>query len=235
MILLVIFAFLSSLWTTVVGVGGGILLISIMPGFLPLEAIVPVHGIVQFCGGIGRVAFGVEHIHWRIYRTFLLGAFFGVGIGYYFLSHISFALLPYLLGVFIITVTWFPISHRILPIRWRYPLLGLFQTALSLFVGAVGPLSAPFLLHDSTTKDQFVINQALFSITSHSLKLLVYWHAGFSFITYGALSLLMVGAVVAGAGVGTYLRGQFKDRKLKVFNKYIITLLAVRMILEAWR
>ncbi|WP_161787446.1 hypothetical protein [Endozoicomonas numazuensis] len=46
-LLLILAAFLTSAVTAVLGVGG-VLLITLMPGLIPVAAIVPVHGVVQF-------------------------------------------------------------------------------------------------------------------------------------------------------------------------------------------
>ena len=40
-------SFLTSTFTGIIGIGGGLMLISVMPGLLPAAAIVPVHGAVQ--------------------------------------------------------------------------------------------------------------------------------------------------------------------------------------------
>ena len=44
---LVPIAFLTSAFTAMAGIGGGLVLVALMPGFLPAQAIVPVHGVVQ--------------------------------------------------------------------------------------------------------------------------------------------------------------------------------------------
>ena len=40
-------SFFTSAITGVVGLGGGLLLIAILPSFLPLNALIPVHGLSQ--------------------------------------------------------------------------------------------------------------------------------------------------------------------------------------------
>jgi len=67
---LVVAAFLSSSLTTVLGLGGGMLLISIMSVFLPPAAIVPVHGVVQFASNASRGAFSAKDIRWDILWPF---------------------------------------------------------------------------------------------------------------------------------------------------------------------
>ena len=42
-----VISFLTSTVAGVVGIGGGMMLITILPSFLPLNALIPVHGLTQ--------------------------------------------------------------------------------------------------------------------------------------------------------------------------------------------
>ena len=50
--------------TAVTGIGGGMMLIAIMPGFLPATAIVPVHAVVQLFANSSRALFGWRFLRW---------------------------------------------------------------------------------------------------------------------------------------------------------------------------
>ena len=73
-------AFFTSTLTAVIGMGGGILLISAMPGLLPAAAIIPVHGAVQLASNGSRVLLGIRHIEWRIFWPFSIGAVLGLSL-----------------------------------------------------------------------------------------------------------------------------------------------------------
>ncbi len=60
--LLVFAAFLSSSLTAVLGLGGGMLLISLMSVFLPPGAVVPVHGVVQLASNASRGALAPREV-----------------------------------------------------------------------------------------------------------------------------------------------------------------------------
>ena len=74
-------SFLTSAFTAIIGVGGGIALISVMPGLLPAAAIIPIHGAVQLASNASRVFFGFRHIDWRIFWPFAGGAVLGAVAG----------------------------------------------------------------------------------------------------------------------------------------------------------
>jgi len=99
-------SFLTSTFTAIIGMGGGIVLISAMPGLLPTAAIIPIHGAVQLASNSSRVLFGLHHIEWRVFWPFLGGAILGAITGSQAIIRLSFDYLPLYLGFFILLVTW---------------------------------------------------------------------------------------------------------------------------------
>ena len=55
-------AFLTSTVAGIFGLGGGVLLIVLMPGFVPAGAIIPLHAVVQLASNASRAGFGIGHI-----------------------------------------------------------------------------------------------------------------------------------------------------------------------------
>ena len=109
---LVLASFFTSALTAVIGVGGGMLLISLMPGAIPIAAIVPVHGAVQLVSNASRVLLGVRHIEWSIFWPFLGGACIGTWAGAPLVQHLPTQYMPLLLGLFILTFTWLPTREK---------------------------------------------------------------------------------------------------------------------------
>ena len=140
--------------------GGGIMLISVMPGLLPAAAIVPVHGAVQLASNSSRVLFGWRHIEWSIFWPFLAGAALGSIVGAGAVIHLNFDYLPLYLGVFVLIVTWVPISKRSFRLPGHFVILGAIQTFFSLFVGVTGPLTNAFLVREELPKDDLVVTHA---------------------------------------------------------------------------
>ncbi len=65
-ILLILVASATSTLTAITGIGGGMMLIAIMPGFLPPAAIVPVHATVQLFSNSSRALFGWQFLRWDL-------------------------------------------------------------------------------------------------------------------------------------------------------------------------
>ncbi len=230
---LIPFAFLTSLTAAIGGIAGGVILISVMPGFLPAAAIVPVHGIVQIASNVSRAAFGIRHVEWRIFWTYAAGTIIGALIGAQIVPYIAWDNMPLILGAFILVFTWMPRIGNAPSIPGKFTVLGIFQTSLSLFIGIAGPLNMPFLLRENLGRDRTVITHSVQMTAMHSLKVVTLGILGFSFGPYWKLMLGMILAAAAGSWLGTKLRGKISEELFRKGIKALITLLAVRMILKA--
>ena len=230
---LITFAFLTSLTAAIGGIAGGIILISVMPGFLPAAAIVPVHGLVQIASNVSRAAFGYRHIEWRIFWTYAAGAVMGALLGSQIVPYISWDNMPLILGVFILVFTWLPRMDSVPGLPGTFTILGVFQTCLSLFIGIAGPLNMPFLLRENLGRDRTVITHSVQMTAMHTLKVVTLGVLGFAFWPYWRLVVGMVVAASAGSWLGTKFRGKVPENVFRQGIKFLITLLAVRMIVKA--
>lgn len=226
-------SFLTSAFTAVIGVGGGIALISVMPGLLPAAAIIPVHGAVQLASNASRVFFGFRHIEWRVFWPFSGGAVLGAFAGAQVVVGFHFDNLPLYLGVFILLVTWVPVPKRAFRFPGHFALLGALQTFLALFVGVAGPLTGAFLASAGLPKDRLVITHGTVMTVTHLCKVLVFGLVGFAFAPYLPLVAGMIGAAALGSWSGTRLRDRVSEGLFRKVFRVVITLLSLRMIAEA--
>jgi len=232
-IFLVAASFFTSALTAVVGMGGGMLLISFMPTFLPIAAVVPVHGAVQIASNASRVLFGFRHIEWRIFWPFLGGAILGAALGSPLVMRVPSEHMPLLLGLFILVFTWLPKREKSFRLPGHFAIMGAMQTFLSLFVGVSGPLTNAFLLREELPRDRLVVTHGMLMTATHTLKILAFGFMGFAFAPHLALIAAMVVAVSLGSYAGTFLRGRLPEALFRKILKALITLLALRMIAKA--
>ena len=226
-------SFLTSAFTAIIGVGGGIALISVMPGLLPAAAIIPVHGAVQLASNVSRVFFGFHHIEWRIFWPFSGGAVLGAFVGARVVVGFHFDDLPLYLGVFILLVTWVPVPKRAFRLPGHFAIFGALQTVLALFVGVAGPLTGAFLVSAGLPKDRLVITHGTVMAVTHLCKILVFGFVGFAFAPYLPLVAGMIGAAALGSWSGTRLRDRVSESLFRKVFRIVITLLSLRMIAEA--
>ena len=226
-------AFFSSTLTAVLGVGGGMMLISIMATTLPPAAIVPIHGVAQLASNASRSLFALKEISWQIVWPFLCGSAIGSFVGSNLLIRFPSEFLPIPLGIFILVMTWFPQWKKKVLVPGRFFSLGLIQAILTLFVGATGPLNMPFLLREGLAKDQLVVTGSALMTIVHLIKIITFGFIGFAFSSYLPLIIGMVIAVIAGSYAGTRLRTKVPEQAFKTLFKWLLTLLALRMIVRA--
>ena len=112
-------------------------------------------------------------------------------------------------------------------------MLGAAQTALSLFVGVTGPLTNAFLSRQNLSRDRLIITASLLMTVTHLLKIVVFGMIGFVFTPYLPLIAGMIVAATLGSYVGTRLRGRLSESLFRKIFKGVVTILALRMIVNA--
>jgi uncharacterized membrane protein YfcA len=228
---LICMAFVASTTAAMVGLGGGILLISVMPGLIPPFAIIPVHGMVQVASNLTRVLFGLRYVVWAVILPFIIGGLLGAGLGSQILVDIRWDFLPLIIGCFILIITWAPSFRNAPNLPGKYGILGALQTFLSLFVGVVGPLNMPFLLREGFSRDRVVVTHATQMTALHTIKVATFVFLGFTFAPYAYLIAGMILSATLGSYVGTHWRSRVPEARFRTILKWIITMLALRMLL----
>ena len=229
-LLLIFIAFATAALTAVTGIGGGMILIAFMPGFLPAAAIVPVHAVVQLFSNSSRAWFGWRFVRPHFALAFIAGSIFGGLIAAAISRHINLEYTPLLIAAYILYNVWFPGIQLSKPIRGEFVFIGLLQTGLSMIVGATGPMGQSALMRKGLERDALVVTSALMTGFTHLIKILLFALLGFSFAAYWEMILGMSIAVIFGALLGTRIRYRINEVLFRQILKWLLTLLAVRMI-----
>ena len=162
-------------------------------------------------------------------RRYLLGACLGTLIGSQIVLSLNMQLVPLIIGLSIIMVTWLPR----LPtdnLSGKYFSFGTVFTLLSTLAGASGPIASAFLSREGLTKDSLITTIGAFVATSHLFKVIAFFLLGFAFAPYFKLILLMSISVVVGSWLGTKLRNHLPEFSFHNYFRWLITILAARMI-----
>lgn len=225
-------SFLTSLLTAAVGIGGGLGLLSVMPAFMPMSAVVPLHGVTQFVSNASRFVFDYRHADTRLLPAYLAGACLGGTAGYFFIGRVPDLYLSAALGGFILLCTWTSLVMKLGKVFTNFFSIAFIQTFLSLFVASVGLISQPVLIKQGLAKNRVIVTHAMQMSVLHGLKVFAFVVAGFPFLRYWQIALVMIVA----SAVGSYFGGFFRDRipeKLGVVAlKAGITFFACKMIVD---
>lgn len=228
--LLIPIAFATSALAAVMGMGGGILLISLMPGLVPAAAIIPLHAATQLASNSSRAAFGWREIDTGIIPAFVVGAVAGAWLGSGIYQSLDMHWLPALIGLLILAFTWLPLPNIRGSGQLSLVLLGFYQTGLGMLAGATGPVGGAVLMRRNTQRDWLVVNTAVYMTLNHALRLAAFAAIGFSFAPWWNLLAGMVVAVIAGSWAGTRLRVLVPQMDFQRLFRIMVTLLALRMI-----
>ena len=230
-IILTLLATITSAIAAIIGFGGGMLLIAIMPSFLPAAVIIPIHGIVQLASNASRVALSLNHVAWHLLPSFLIGSVIGLILFTTLLFNIKTDYIPLAIGVYILLNLWSKsFSDRMKQFESFY-IIGALQTGLSLIVGATGPLTQNILFKRLQNKDQIIATGAVFMSISHLAKILVFGLLGFQFIEHSSILLLMSSGAILGSFIGSKVRKRVDNEIYILMIKYLLSLLALQMII----
>lgn len=235
-IFLGIISMVSSTAAAVFGLGGGLILISFLPDFLPADAIVPIHGVTQLASNTSRAVFSYRSIVWRLLPLFFAGSLLGAALFGILIINITTAYIPVFIGGYILLKLWSERIGKLLSSFDSLFVLGFLQTGLGILVGSTGHLTMPRLLKEfSDNRDAIVSTGGMFMSVSHGLKLLAYGIIGFKFSQYSTLLVCMVSGALIGSFWGTLLRRKISNRWFSQILKILLTVMALRMIYSAFQ
>lgn len=229
---LIVIAFFTSALTATVGLGGGVLLLALMPGYLPLSQAIPLHGAIQLFSNLSRSLLKISDVKWTLVKEYFWGGAIGIIIGYFFIGAIADTYLTLGLGVFILLIMWTPLFKILGKWLQSLTLVASVQAFLSLFVGSTGLLSPPILIEKGLNKNEVIVTHAAQMSLMHMMKVAAFSVAGVSIMQFGSLMLGMIAGSIAGSWAGSKVRDAIPERAGQIILRAIITLLALKLIMS---
>ena len=230
---LVALSMFTSALTAAAGIGGGLVLLSVMASFLAPVVVIPIHGVVQLGSNAGRGVLMREHIDRGILLPFALGSVVGIVLGAKLFIALPTPVLQSILGCFVLASVWLP---RLKASRIPYPaftLVGIVGSFCTMFVGATGPFIASFITPERLGRHAVVATHAACMTVQHSLKVVAFGFLGFAFLPWLPLLAAMIGAGFLGTVIGKRLLDRLPHRIFARGFKVVLTLLAVRLLYAA--
>ncbi|WP_201772489.1 sulfite exporter TauE/SafE family protein [Endozoicomonas elysicola] len=229
-LLLGLISLITSLIAAIVGLGGGMMLIALLPLFLAAPVIIPIHAIAQIASNSSRVAFAVKDVRWTYFLPFFIGSLIGAFLFGFLLFNISTDYIPLGIGLYILLKLWCkPFVQNIEKYENPY-LIGFLQSGLGVIVGATGPLTLSYLASKLSDRNQIIATSALFMTFSHLAKIPIFGMIGVSLWDYKETVLIMVIGSVMGSWLGTKIRIRIDNDKLLLAIQWLLTVLAINMI-----
>jgi uncharacterized membrane protein YfcA len=241
--ILCVVGLMTSALSAVVGMAGGITLLSVMLLFLEPLVAIPIHGVVQLVSNSSRTFVQRKHVDWSIlwrYSAMLIPmGFVGIEIAQALPATVTRAVI----GVFVLLATWKPgwlligTHPERTDIHRRFFLLGGVVGLLNMTIGAAGPLIAPFFLNIGLTRQAMIGSKAACQAAGHLVKIAIFGIAGFVFADFALPLALLCTSVVVGTWIGSQLLEHVSELWFKRIYKGVLTLIAMRLLIwegAAW-
>jgi uncharacterized membrane protein YfcA len=227
---LVVLSFITSMLTAAVGIGGGLLMLTVMVSFLPPIIVLPVHGVIQLGSNGGRMAVMRQHVDWRIWGYFAIGSILGVILAGQVFINLSLEVLRAVLGLFVLYAVWTPKLRPSNIALKGYTLVGVGTTFITMFVGATGPLVSSFLSPEKLGRERVVATLAACMTAQHGLKGIAFGVLGFYFQPWIPVIVIMIATGFLGTLLGRRILKKLPERLFSQLFRIVLTVLSGRLL-----
>lgn len=229
---LVALSFVTSLITATLSLGGGTLMVAVLALAFPPAVVVPLHGAIQLGSNAGRALVQRAHVQWRFVLWMSLGAVIGTIVGGQFANLLPESLFRIAIGGFVLITTWLPLPR----IAGRGAVAqfagGAVISAVSMVVGATGPLVAVFI-KGLPDRRQLVATHAMLMTLQNIFKIAVFVALGFAFAAYLPLLAAMLATGLLGTAIGSRLLVKVPESAFRLGFKIVLSLVALDILREA--
>ena len=244
LIVLILSAFITSSISAVIGMGGGIILLGIMAIIIPEGyMVIALHGIIQLVSNTTRTYVFRQDLNKKIVKQFSFGALIGVLLSVIIIiflvkyfnvesaDKIKVEMLKPIIGIFIIWYLFFKKSMKKIRSSSFIPVGGI-SGLCSIFVGATGPLIAPFFLDHGLTKKEIIANKAACQMITHITKIpLFIFFFKVSYVNEYDVLLPLIAAVFLGTNLGKKILGYIPEKLFMKLFKTALFIIALKLII----
>ena len=243
LIILIISAFITSSISAVLGMGGGIILLGIMAIIIPNGyMVIALHGIIQLISNTTRTFVFRKYLKKKLIKQFLIGALIGAGFSAIIIfllikffevssaSEIKVDFLKPLIGIFIIWYLFLKGPKKEKKSK-SFIKVGSISGLASIFVGATGPLIAPFFLNSNLSKENIIANKAACQMITHLTKIpLFIFFFNVNYIEEYKLLFPLILAVFIGTNFGKKILNMIPEKLFIRLFKITLFIIAIKLI-----
>jgi len=235
-ITLFIITTLTSTIAGIAGMGGGIILVLLLPFYLPAQAVIPIHGVAQLASNGSRLLFSLKHVVWRYVVQFIIGAIFGTITVSWLIIKLNlieqnYQYIPLIIASYLLLSLWVKPLKLLLNRIENFYLIGALQTGLGLLVGAPGPITVTLLYKKLSEKEQVIATASLLMGLTNANKIFIYALIGFHYFDYLSVMVATILGAILGSFIGTKLRYKIPKNHFMSIIKVLITLMAMQILI----
>ncbi|MAZ87369.1 MAG: hypothetical protein CL693_06975 [Cellvibrionaceae bacterium] len=232
-ILLGVGSFVATLTGSLLGVGGGFIILGVLSILLPINILIPVLAAVLACIDLSRSLAFRNHIHTPIFYPFLLGCIIGVTGGITFFLSLPKEAIGTGLAILILLSLIIPVS----PLKWniKYPFvwIGTIHSFLSTMFGYGGIFQAA-VMQTSLAKMRTTATLASSFLMLELMKVASYVANGFSYQSYLGIILAAACGAVPASIIGRKLAHQVSLKFYRTGQRIILGVIAINILIGVW-
>lgn len=225
-------SFLAALVSSMIGFGGGILMMILLSIFVPIKELIAVVGLVQLGSLLSRMYVHRHDADYRLAGKYLIGAIPGTLIAVVLFDQIDGASLALILASFLLFSAWSPTGVPVGRSVLGLTTAGAFTSFFAFFVGAPGPIVASIMRSFQLVKRRFLGTLAACFLGLNLMKLTAFYSIGFPVERWWWICLLMMATGVLGTLAGNRLMGMVDDVLVYKVVRVAMALAAVNLILK---
>jgi uncharacterized membrane protein YfcA len=212
------------------GAAGGIVLLGLIAMVMPPAAAIPVHTVVMLGTGASRALIMWRWVMRGTIAPFLAGSVIGALLGAKIFVTLPTSWLQFILGGFILLVTWMPKLGRIGAERGRFAFLGFGTVFLGMFVSATGTLLAPFVASAAPDRRIHAATLGALMTIAHFAKLAAFGFIGVAIGAYLPLAAAMIVTGAAGNWLGEMALHRTSEQRFRLILQLVLTALGLRLL-----
>ena len=259
-LILAVVALMTSIFSAILGMGGGIMLLAAMLCFMSHGDAIPTHAAVQIASNGTRVLAFIKNVDRQTLGRFVLGVVPGSAVGMLLLWQLGEAdqsepYLKTLIGAFILFLTFAPSKSK--PRHDRkgagmpnnpegalapgndhgasskgFSAMGFVAGTAALTIGAVGPLIAPMFARRYFVKERLIATKAVCQLVTHILKIPAFLLVrDLDVPRLSGLALVMICMVIPGTLIGKRLLTRVSERHFVIAYRVALTIAGLKLLI----
>ena len=229
----------TSFISGIFGMAGGIVLMAVLVALVSVATAMVVHGGIQMFANGYRAFLLREHIDWRVFGYYCIGATVGVA-ALFFVSWTPDKRALYLLLGLTPMLVWLPKERLHLDIKRidHAIIAGFGVQGLNTLAGVAGPLLDLFFVRAKMTRQQIVATKSVTQSLSHLIKI-GFWSvpivsaAGFSALPPWWLFAAAIPLSMLGTTLGKRVLERMTDVDFRKWMKGLVTAIGCVLLLRA--
>ncbi len=206
------------------------LLFPMLQVVLPLQALNPVHGVVQMAGNLHRLVLRYQEVDFRLVLKFALGCLTGSMVAVWLPLALPEKIMLIALGVIVISNVILAERLRALGMRASLLTAGVIQGFLGPYLGVIGGMTSSALLSCELSHKSRATQLAATGLIANTSKTIVFASWGINFSEWLPTVVVLISASILGTWCGVLWGEKINQDQGTRILKALIVVAGLKMI-----